>query len=70
MKTSEQKEIAELKKENKKLKLLLQEATALLRKIMEFADKYEDLEIPPTPVERRKAAERSAKKKNARKPKP
>ena len=54
MKTPEQLEIAALKKEIKNLKLLLQEATSLLRKIMEFADRYEELEIPPTPVQRRK----------------
>jgi hypothetical protein len=54
MKTAEQEEIAALKKEVRQLKLLLQEATALLRKIMEFADKYEDLEIPSTPVQKRK----------------
>ncbi|MDB6086975.1 MAG: hypothetical protein JWN43_4856 [Gammaproteobacteria bacterium] len=53
MKTSEQKEIAALKKEVRQLKLLLQEATSLLRKIMDFADKYEDLEIPATPVQKR-----------------
>jgi hypothetical protein len=54
MKTAEQKQTAILKKEIRHLKLLLQEATALLRKVMEFADKYEDLEIPATPVQRRK----------------
>jgi hypothetical protein len=62
MKTPEQKEIAGLKKENKNLKLLLQEATALLRKIMEFADKYEELEIPATPVQKRKMLKKKLKK--------
>ena len=55
MKTLEQKKIAALKQEVKHLKLLLQEAAALLRKIMEFADKYEELDIPATPVQKRKA---------------
>jgi hypothetical protein len=65
MKNSEQKQIADLKKEVRHLKLLLQEATSLLRKVMEFADKYEDLEIPATPVQRRKMR---SKKRNARGP--
>jgi len=56
MKTPQQMQVADLKKEVKHLKLLLQEATSLLRKIMEFADRYEDLEIPATPVQRRKTA--------------
>lgn len=61
MRTAEQLEIAALKKEVRHLKLLLQEATALLRKIMDFADKYEDLEIPPTPVQKRRSRKANQK---------
>jgi hypothetical protein len=69
MKSAEKERIKELKREVKQLKLLLQESAALLRKVMEFADRYEDLEIPATPVAKRsKSGSRKSKSPKAVKP--